>query len=478
MTLDARLIVAAACLVMGAAVTPRFGPVLPRLYLKGLAVLLIGYACFGRSVAYLGMPPLYAGELLLVFGMVAAAFSGGLSALWRVPQFWLLAILVSWGIARTAPFVAEYQLDAVRDAMLFGYGTFAVTVAACLVQGSGVAATARQFSRFMRWYVVWVPVAVLVRLALGDSQPRMPGTDVELVAMKLGDAGVHLGGAAALLLALGPAVLGGRTPWIVKRRNVVFWALWALAVACVLGQNRGGFAALVAAIGVVTLLDPEHLRPRLALGLAAAVVVGGVIAVLMVTQGSRTQLAASSQERTLSVSQLAANAASIVGRSSDAALSDTREWRLNWWRDIAHYTFSGPYFWTGKGFGINLADEDGYQVSHDDAKLRSPHNGHLTFLARAGVPGLVLWVSLQVAFGGGLLRRYLAARRAGDLEWARLDLWILGYWVAFLVNASFDVFLEGPQGGIWFWSLFGVGLAALVVQRSAAGQTLARGLAA
>jgi hypothetical protein len=26
------------------------------------------------------------------------------------------------------------------------------------------------------------------------------------------------------------------------------------------------------------------------------------------------------------------------------------------------------------------------------------------------------------------------------------------------VNASFDVFLEGPQGDIWFWSLFGVGI--------------------
>jgi hypothetical protein len=33
------------------------------------------------------------------------------------------------------------------------------------------------------------------------------------------------------------------------------------------------------------------------------------------------------------------------------------------------------------------------------------------------------------------------------------------------VNASFDVYLEGPQAGIWFWCVFGFGIAALETQR-------------
>jgi hypothetical protein len=49
--------------------------------------------------------------------------------------------------------------------------------------------------------------------------------------------------------------------------------------------------------------------------------------------------------------------------------------------------------------------------------------------------------------------------------WARVDLWILGCWMAYVVNAAFDVSLEGPQGGIWFWSIVGFGIAALEVQR-------------
>jgi hypothetical protein len=138
---------------------------------------------------------------------------------------------------------------------------------------------------------------------------------------------------------------------------------------------------------------------------------------------------------------------------------------LDWWRTITDYTFAGPYFWTGKGFGISLADDDGFQVGNPNNPLRSPHSAHMTFLARAGVPGLALWLALQVAFAAGLLRAFFVARRADAWDWALLDVWVLAYWTAFQVNASFDVFLEGPHGGIWFWSLFGIGLAALVAQR-------------
>jgi hypothetical protein len=47
----------------------------------------------------------------------------------------------------------------------------------------------------------------------------------------------------------------------------------------------------------------------------------------------------------------------------------------------------------------------------------------------------------------------------------RVMVWILIYWVAVLVNASFDVYLEGPQGGVWFWCLLGLGISATQVGR-------------
>ena len=53
------------------------------------------------------------------------------------------------------------------------------------------------------------------------------------------------------------------------------------------------------------------------------------------------------------------------------------------------------------------------------------------------------------------------SRRLGEHPWPELFLFLLGYWLAFMINASFDVFLEGPMGGIWFWTVYGVGLAAV-----------------
>jgi hypothetical protein len=161
--------------------------------------------------------------------------------------------------------------------------------------------------------------------------------------------------------------------------------------------------------------------------------------------------------RSITIDQIIENITSIFSSSSDGALEGSKVFRLRWWGTIINYTVFGDYFWTGKGFGVNLADADGFQVNLDDS-LRSPHNSHITTLARMGVPGFVLWLLLQGAFGIGLLRSVLRHHGAGDSSMAAVGAWILAYWVAMMINTSFDPYLEGPQGGIWFWSLFGLGL--------------------
>jgi hypothetical protein len=161
--------------------------------------------------------------------------------------------------------------------------------------------------------------------------------------------------------------------------------------------------------------------------------------------------------RPATLQQIIDNILSIFGSSSDSGLEGSKQFRLAWWGKIVDYTVFGKYFWTGKGFGVNLADADRFQSTLDHS-LRSPHNTNMTVLARMGVPGLVLWVLLQGAFGIGLLRATFARRRAGDTQLAVLGGLILAYWVAMMVDTSFDPYLEGPQGGIWFWTIFGLGL--------------------
>lgn len=178
------------------------------------------------------------------------------------------------------------------------------------------------------------------------------------------------------------------------------------------------------------------------------------------------------ESRAISPEQIVKNLGSIGEGGGGAGLDDTRTWRLQWWNTIVDYTVHGPYFWTGKGYGINLTYDDGVVTDPDDPS-RDPHNGHLTVLARSGVPGLVLWTVLQITFALNMLTGFIRARRAGQGTRASLFAWVLAYWLACLVNASFDVYLEGPQGGIWFWCIFGYGMALFASQRTAERSTLA-----
>jgi O-antigen ligase len=164
-------------------------------------------------------------------------------------------------------------------------------------------------------------------------------------------------------------------------------------------------------------------------------------------------------ERRLSLGQVIDNVLSVLSDSDDSAtqaqLQGTKRFRLAWWNTIIDYTVNGPYFWTGKGFGVNLADDDGFQISADGS-LRAPHNGHIEVLARMGVPGLVLWIVFNLGFAIALARR--AAGRGPPVRRA-IFAWLFVYWAAMVVNASFDPYLQGPQGGIWYWTVVGIGLA-------------------
>ena len=221
--------------------------------------------------------------------------------------------------------------------------------------------------------------------------------------------------------------------------------------------DRAGFVSFLAVFTMCAFLKP---RDRSLWRLVAMIACG-----LMIIAASNVRFRTSDRERDVSFTQILENMKSLVGVSSVGDLDDTKQWRLEWWGDIYVYTILGKYFWTGKGFGINLADDDGYQVEIDGS-LRNPHNGHLTMLARGGVPGFALWLLVQLSWGCSVLRSYVRSLGAGETRWSGLFLFLLAYWLAFMINTTFDVFIEGPVAGIWFWTIYGVGLAAMWLYRN------------
>jgi O-antigen ligase/polysaccharide polymerase Wzy-like membrane protein len=433
---------------------------LPRLFLGVIGAILVGYAFLGRGFAYLGVPPIYIGELSLGFGMLAAVAGGAIPVLRGSLVLWLLVLFDLWGVARTIPYLHVYGTDALRDAVVWIYSFFAILIATSLLKSGGLMRALPQYRRWIPWFLIWVPVLWWISRFGSDALPRAPGSDVPIPSFKSGDAAVHLAGIAAFLL-LGltpgrrePKLLGWTSQW-------TLWVLWLVALMFVAALNRGGLLAILVALAVVVSLRPGTAGLKL---VAIAATLALVIGIFLAAGTEDPPLLKSPEgDRAISLQQISANLGSVVAGSQDGTLDGSRRWRLEWWNTILDYTVFGDRFWTGKGFGVNLATDDGFEV--DEGTLRSPHDAHLTILAREGVPGAVLWILLQGAFAVAMLRAYARARRTGRELWERLDLWILAYWAASLTNMSFDVTLEGPQGGIWFWSLFGIGIAVMQMQQ-------------
>lgn len=425
---------------------------LPRLWLALVWFVLLGYMFLDRGFAYLGVPPLFIGELTLFLGALTLLLTGGLTLVIRQPIIWLIALFAIVGTAQTLPYLGEYRMDALRDAVLWGYALFAVAVAVMLLRTGWLTRIPAAYRRWFPLFLAWAPIGFIIERMASGAIPRWPNSDVAIIDLKPGDLAVHLAGIAAFIF-LGLHESRENEPRRPAHEGL-WWSLWLIGGVFVASINRGGFLAICTVIAILFIFREGRFRRWLRLALTVTLLLS-----MLLVFDFRIDLGLAG-DRVISPRQVLTNVLSIVGSTDAGNLSGTREWRLEWWNTIIGYTVNGDYFWTGKGYGINLAADDGF-LGDWFPGLRSPHNGHLTILARSGVPGMVVWIALQATFAISIIRGYLDARRRGQRRWSSLFLWVLAYWAAVMVNASFDVVLEGPQQGIWFWCIIGCGVAAL-----------------
>ena len=418
------------------------------LYSSLLLLTLAGYAIFGKGFAYVGVPPLFIGEVVLGIGLLCIVATGCEFAVLASLPGVTLAIMMGWVLIRTVPFVENCGVDALRDSVIVMYGLFAYVVIALLLdRPERLGKTLLAYSRFAWVYGAIGGLLFYMSVSLPDIL-SWPGTQIRLPYVRAGEAAVHLAGATCFaLLGLRPGRFGP------------FWVLLLLISIAMVTPSRGAMLTCMLPITLAVLAGGllRTFLPVLAMAVALFAVAYG-LGLELPTPGGRGA----------GPEQILANIESLVGTSHVSNLDGTKMWRLNWWNSISHYTLEGPYFWTGKGFGINLAQADGFVVGleHGGTILRSPHSAHMTILARSGVPGLVLWIVTCVTWTGMMLAGLIMARLEREPAWAKLFLWLLCYEVAIIVTASFDVALEGPMIGIWFWSLFGLGIAAKLIYAS------------
>jgi hypothetical protein len=435
------------------------------LILSLIGFLLFGYAVGSKAFAYLGFANFYISEMVLGTCIALFVFSPNFRAVFgsyvSLP-FFLLAFVC---LTRTLPYIESYGIFALRDGVVYGYLLFAILVAGCLSTPQSVLKAAQMYQYATLLAVPGILVMVLA-IGLGGGTDLSEGAPAQ---MKPGDTAVHLTGVLSFyMLKLGREVDRNDHSWpallfrvgtAITLSLTVVLALWCVSL------SRGALVAMMLGMGTVFIW-----------GYSRKLLAWAAVAFLMLlTMSVVLDLRITTDYREVSARQVVANfvsvfnvdGASIVGSDIDMeALGATANWRIDWWSDIVDYTFFGDMFWTGHGFGPNMATIDGYQVDANGA-LRSPHSVHMTFLARAGVPGFFLWILSQVAFGAGLVASSLRMRSINAVGWLRLNVWVGIYWLAALTNASFDVYLEGPQGGIWFWCIIGFGMALMHLENQA-----------
>ncbi|MDH3702322.1 MAG: O-antigen ligase family protein [Alphaproteobacteria bacterium] len=421
--------------------------------LSVLGLLLAGYAFFSKGFAYFGFSPFFIGEIVLVALLAGVLLTRYDLRFFRSPIVTLILLFVLWQVIAIMAGPKYSLMDTLRDSVVWGYAAFAFIAAALLYGTGNIEKSISWYGRVLPWFVVWAPLGYVLYIKTIGLTPVHAGTRVPMLLLKTGDFGVHLAGAATFL-ALG---LHRRFP-LRKGKQVVFqemfwWSAIAAGVIAAGSRNRGGMLSVMMALLVVTVLKPNN---RLKNFLIPGLIIVSLFSIFDV----RIPLGGG---REISMDQVTNNVASIFTESQEQSLSGTAEWRLEWWQSIIDDTVFGKDFWFGRSYGVNLAEVDGFA---DATQNRSPHNAHLTILARSGMPGLAIWLILIGTIYYVLLKCYLQCLRTNREYLGNINLWIMGYLTAFLVNSSFDVFLEGPQGGIWFWSLVGFAIAVTYTQQA------------
>ncbi len=331
---------------------------------------------------------------MLALGLVAIYRSGcGLAIFTTVPSILLATTMAIVGWRALTSF-GTYGVDSVRDGMIILYGFYAFIVIALVLQKpERISRALKAFGSFAWLYAIIGGSLAYLSSTLIDFVPNWPLLGVPMLHTRQGESAVHLTGAAVF------ALLGLRkfkTPWVI----MLFFSIILVT------PSRGAMLSCFIPIGLALVLSGQ-LRKLAPVFLCAAVFLSFtyVADIKIPLPGGRS----------IGSEQLVENVTSIVAKSDTSNLDGTKEWRLRWWNAIEDYTFNGPYFWSGKGFGMGLAEEDGFVVGRElgGPMLRSPHNAHYTMLARAGVPGLLLWVTLNLAWYAMIFGQWYVARRNG-----------------------------------------------------------------
>jgi hypothetical protein len=397
-----------------------------RIYLNLYFFIMACYIFFNKGVAYSFMA-----EALWLLGLGLIFLSRrSYEFVWDL-RTKLLALFLLVGLLYIPIGLGGFPfIDVIRDSFVFQYGWFVFIV---FLFKEEQAQVWKKIITIYTWFPIFGLLNFFFQNFVVDADLFKPFGDISFILYKYGDMGVHLLISSLVLLVFQ------------QKRSIRFQAVMAILILFNLliltAYSRSGMLAYILGVLVYIVLSNEaYIKTRVKQYTKYL----PLLLMIVVPIYASVKVQENFQGRKVGIEQVTQNVGSFVGASKDANLEDNKLWRLVWWAKILDYSFSPSYFFQGKGLGMSLSETD--EVVSEEAEVRSPHNFHLTVMARFGVPIFCIWLFWLFILYKPMFKRHLDAK----------TLLISTVLLAFMVNASFDVFLEGPMGAFPFWTWVGL----------------------
>jgi hypothetical protein len=396
------------------------------LYLRIYLLAMTLYVFLNKGVAYT-----YLAEALWLFGILLLFMDRKkVELIWNKKTKLILFFIIISCIYILRGIATYSIVDLIRDSFIFQYGWFVFIL--FLFKDK-----LEQIWESLFFIYKWFPFVALLNFILQYFVPFFetvaPFGDIPILLYKNGDMGVQLLISTLLLL------------YTFENKTIKWRVLLSLVIALdfliLASYSRSGIVAFLASMLCFIYFNKDiQLQSRVRLLLKYLPIILLVVTPIYIN----IKVAENFQGRSVGFEQIKNNFSSIVGGTTDATSEDNVVWRLVWWAKIIDYSFSAPNFFIGKGIGMNLATID--DIITLDETLRSPHNFHLNIMARFGVLLFLIWTYFLFQIFKPIFKKQLEGKRL------LIGCILLG----FLINASFDVFLEGPMGAFPFWTWVGL----------------------
>jgi hypothetical protein len=399
---------------------------LNRAYIKLYFLVLLLYVFFNKGVAYS-----YMAEILLVAGIFILFINRKHFEISLDKKQIIVSIFILFSFLYILFGVFQYSvLNVLRDSLAFQYAWFAFIIYFFKNEYDFI------WQKIIQIYK-WVPLVIFLNFFLFYFiflylPPINIFGNQNIIIYKNGDKSVHLLISTILMFLY--------TNQYSRKWEVSNTILIVINFLILLAFTRSGSVAYILALFSFFFFSKEKIMNesirKLLKFVPIIMVIGMGLFVAIDIQGD-------AQGRTISLSQITDNFSSIISTNIDGNLAENKVWRLVWWAKLVNESFTLQHFFVGKGLGMSLAGND---ILNTDDNLRSPHNFHLTILARFGYFVFITWLIWLASLFKPLFTRKLTGK----------TLAITSILLAFIINGSFDVFFEGPMGAFPFWTFVGL----------------------